>query len=77
MKLPLKARWKAKVPAIKPRMYPLGNEAHQLLDEIFDKIYCLGHLKFSTIYIPFSFSVFVVWKTDTEGKRKGRTVLDI
>lgn len=37
----------------------------------------LGRLEFTTEYTPFSFPVFVVWKADAEGKRKGRAVVDI
>lgn len=39
--------------------------------------YRLGRLKFITKYILFNFPIFVVWKTDIEGKRKGRAVVDI
>ena len=77
MKVPLKPGWEAKVFAIKPRVYPLGNEAHQLVDETFNEMYCLSRLKFKSEHIPFSFPVFVVWKLDAEGKRKGRAVVDI
>lgn len=57
IKVPLKPGWKAKLFAIKPRVYPLGNKARQLVDETFDEIYRLGRLKFTSEYIPFSFSV--------------------
>lgn len=77
MKVPLKPGWKAKVSAIKLRIYPLGNEARQLVDETFDEMHRLGRLKFTSEHIPFSFPVFVVWKLDAEGKRKGRAVVDI
>ena len=77
MKMPLKLGWKAKVSAIKPRMYLLGNKACQLVDKTFDKMHCLGRLKFTSKHTPFSFFVFVVWKLDAEGKKKGRAVVDI
>ena len=77
MKVPLKPGWEAKVSAIKPRVYPLGNEARQIVDETFDEIYCLGRLKFTSEHTPFSFPVFVIYKLDAEGKRKGRAVVDI
>ena len=77
MKVPLKPKWEAKVSAIKLKVYPLGNEACQLVDETFDKMHCLGHLKFTSEHIPFSFLMFVVMKTDAEGKRKGRVIVDI
>lgn len=77
MKVPLKSGWEAKVSAIKPRIYPLGNETCQLVDEMFDKMYRLGRLKFTSEHTPFSFPVFVVWKLDAEGKKKSRAVVDI
>ena len=60
MKVPLKPGWEAKVSAIKPRIYPLGNEARQLVDETFDEMHRLGRLKFTSEHTPFSFPVFVV-----------------
>lgn len=77
MKVLLKPGWEAKVSAIKPRVYLPGNEAYQLVDKMFDEMHCLGRLKFTTKHTPFSFLLFVVWKTDAEGKRKGRAVVDI
>lgn len=62
---------------IKPRVYSLGNKACRLVDKTFDKLHCFGHLKFTFKYIPFSFSMFVVRKTDAEGKKKSRAVIDI
>ena len=44
---------------------------------MFDEMHRLGRLKFTTGHIPFSFLVFVVWKLDADGKRKGRAVVDI
>lgn len=63
--------------AIKPKVYFLGNEACQLVDKTFNKMYCLGRLKFTTAHTPFSFLVFIVWKTDAEDKKKDRAVVDI
>ena len=77
MKVPLKPGWEAKVSAIKPRVYPLGNEARQLVDETFDEMHFLGHLKFTSEHTLFSFLVFVIWKLDAEGKKKSRVVVDI
>ena len=77
MKVPLKPGWEAKVSAIKSRVYPLGNEARQLVDKTFDEMHCLGRLKFTTGHTPFSFPIFIVWKLNAEDKRKGRAVVDI
>lgn len=77
MKVLLKPGWETKVSTIKPRVYPLGNENRQVVDETFDEMHRLGRLEFTTEHTLFSFPVFVVWKADAEGKRKGRAVVDI
>lgn len=40
-------------------------------------MHCLGRLKFTTDHTLFSFPVFVIWKANVEGKKKGRVVVDI
>lgn len=77
MKVSLKPGWEAKVSAIKPRVYCLGNDVRRLVDDTFDEMHKQGRLKFTTDPTPFSFPVFVVWKSDSDGKRKGRAVMDI
>ena len=77
MKVPFKPSWEAKVSAIKPGVYLLRNKARQLVNQTFDKMHCFGRLKFTSEHISFSFPVFVVWKLDAKGKRKGRAVVDI
>ena len=77
MKVSLKPGWETKVSAIKPRFNPLGNDAQHLVHDTFDKIHRQGRLKFTTNPTPFSFPVFVVWKSDSDGKRKGRAVVNI
>lgn len=66
-----------RVSAIKPRVYLLGNEACQLVDKTFDKMHRLGRLKFTTEHTLFSLPIFVIWKNDAKGKRKGRAIIDI
>lgn len=58
-------------------VYFLGNKACQLVDIIFDKIYCLDLLKFIFEHSLFSLPGFVVWKLDAESKKKSRAVVDI
>lgn len=77
MKVSFKLRWEVKISAIRPRVYSLRNNAYQLIDKTFDRIYYLNHLKFTMVNIPFSFLVFIVQKTDVEGKKKGRVVVNI
>lgn len=77
MKVPLKPGWEAKVSMIKPRVYLLGNENRQVVDKIFDEMYRLGRLEFTTEHNQINFPMFVIWKTDVEGKKKGKSVIDI
>ena len=77
MKVHLKPGWESKVSAIKPRVYPLGNNSRRVVDEIFDEMHRQGRLKFTTNLTPFSSPVFVVWKPDGDKKKKGRAVVDI
>lgn len=58
-------------------MYPLDNEARRIVDDTFNEMHRQGRLKYTTDPILFSFPVFVVYKTDSQGKRKGRAVVDI
>lgn len=77
MTMLLKPGWESMVSAIKPRIYPLGNEARWVINETFDKMHKQGRLEYTTDLIPFSFSVFVIYKTDLHSKRKGYAVIDI
>ena len=77
MKVYLKPGWEAKVLAIKPRVYPLGINSKRLVDETFDELQRLGRLKYTTSHTPFSFFVFIIWKTAANGEKKGRAVVDI
>ncbi len=77
MTVPLKLGWELKVSAIKPRIYPLGNEACCIIDDTFDKMHKQGRLQYTTEPTPFNFPVFVIYKTDHQGRRKGRVVVDI
>ena len=77
MTVSLKAGWESKVSAIKPRIYPLGNKVRRVVNDIFDRMYKQGHLDYTIDPTLFSFPVFVIYKTDSHGKRKGRAVIDI
>ena len=77
MKVLLKPGWEAKVSAIKPRVYSLGNNVWGLVDNTFDKMHKQRHLKFITNPTSFSFPVFVVWKSDFDSKKKSYAVVDI
>lgn len=47
------------------------------MNKTFNKMHRLGRLKFNTGHTCFGFLVFVFWKIDAEGKKKGRVVVDI
>ena len=77
IKVHLKPVWETKVSAIKPRVYPLGINSKQLVDETFDELQRFGCLKYTISHISFSFLVFVIWKTAANSEKKGRAVVDI
>lgn len=72
-----KTRIGTKDSTTKPRVYLLGIDAKRLVDKTFDKIQRLGRLKYITSYTSFSFPLFIVYKTNTKGERKGYVVVDI
>src|SRR5277367_4270291 len=65
------------MPARAPRIYPLGIEDKRVVDKTFDKLHEQGRMSWSTTSTPFSYPVFVVWRTLPSGERKGRAVVDI
>ena len=77
MTVPLRSDWESKVSEIKPRVYPLGHKARKVVNETFDKLQSQGRLEYTRSQTPFSFPVFVVWKTNAKRERKGRAVVDI
>lgn len=73
----LKPGWESKVSAIKPQIYPLGNKTRHVVDNTFDEMHKQDHLQYTMDLTPFSFLIFVIYKTDHQGRRKGRVVVDI
>lgn len=55
----------------------MGNKAQRVIDNTFDEMHKQGHLEYTIDPTPFSFLVFVIYKTDSHGKRKSRAVFDI
>ena len=76
MKLPLKSDWESRVNG-RAKVYPVGIKDKEVMDQTFDKMHTLGRLEWTKGPTPFSFPVFVVWKTNNEGIKKGRPVVDI
>ena len=76
MKLPLRSDWESKVSG-KAKVYPLGIRDREVVDKTFDEMHRQERLQFTSQPTPFSYPVFVVWKTLPDGSRKGRAVVDI
>lgn len=76
MRIPLKSDWSEHVPKT-ARVYPLSSEAKKIVDKTFDKLHDQGRLSWTNEATPFSFPVFVVYRTMPDGSRKGRAVIDI
>ncbi|MGI4816790.1 MAG: reverse transcriptase domain-containing protein, partial [Janthinobacterium lividum] len=77
MKIPLRHDWQNKLPAKGARVYPVGNEGRKVIDDTFDKLQREGRMSWTKTATPFSYPVFVVWKTKPNGERQGRAVVDI
>ena len=76
MKIPLRSDWESRMPKKAPRSYPLGTEDRKVVDKTFDELHELDRMSWSRLATPFSFPVFVVWRTLPYGERKGRVVVD-
>ena len=76
MRIPLRSDWESKVPKT-ARIYPLSNESKAIVDKTFDKLHDQGRMVWTNTSTPFSYPVFVVWKAQPSGERKGRVVVDI
>ena len=60
MTVPLYTDWQSHLHTIKPRVYPLNNEAKALVDEMFDELQRQSRLVYTQTHTPFSFPVFIV-----------------
>ncbi len=78
MTVPLKPGWESRVSAIKPRIYPLGNEARRVVDDTFEEMHKQGRLQYTTDPTPFSFPVFVVFRLTTRaGEKAGQSLTSV
>lgn len=71
MKVLFKPGWKAKVSAIKPRIYLVRNKARQLVDETFDKKLCFCHIIFTITHTPSSFPILLSGQLMLRAKEMG------
>ena len=79
MKITLRDDWQNRLPTTNKssKVYPLGIQERQVVDDTFDKIQEQGRLEYTAQPTPFSYPVFVVWRNIPDGSRKGRAVVDI
>ena len=76
MRISLRQDWQTKVLG-KAKIYPLGTQDRNIIDKTFDEMHVQGRLDWTKDATPFSYPVFVVWKTLPDGTKKGRAVVDI
>ena len=76
MRIPLKPGWEDKVDG-SAKTYPVGEKDRKVIDKTFDELHDQGRLEWTTESTPFSYPIFVVWRTLPNGERKGRAVVDI
>ena len=62
MRIPLVADWESQLPSKSARVYPLGTEGRQVVDDTFDGLHAQDKMSWTIKGTPFSFPVFVVWK---------------
>ena len=76
MQIPLVDNWEEIYKPGQARVYPVGIQDREVVDQTFDKLHEQGRMKWTKKSTPFSFPCFVVWKQTPDG-RKGRVVIDI
>ena len=76
MRISLRQDWQTKVSG-KAKIYPLGVQDREVVNKTFDEMHVQGRLDWTKEPTPFSYPVFVVWKTLPDGSKKGRAVVDI
>lgn len=79
MRVPLVDDWRERLKA-KARAYPASPRDINVISEIFDRLHQQRRMKWSLHPTPFTFPVFVVWKTVLQNNQhiqKGRAVIDI
>lgn len=59
------------------KVYPPESADRQVVDKEFDQLHEYGKMEWTTEALPFAYPVFVVWRTLSDGTRKGRVVVDI
>ena len=77
MRIPLRSDWESRISG-KAKVYPLGTRDKKLVDQTFDELHAQGRLSWTAGgTTPFTYPVFVIWRTLPFGEKKGRVVVDI
>ena len=76
MQIHLKPGWEKKIPK-KCRVYPVGPREQEVIEKQIEKLVSQDRMFRTKRSVPFSFPVFVVWRTLSDGTRKSRMVVDI
>jgi len=72
MTVPLTSDWNSSsAPKLGQKMYPVGAADRQVIDKEFDKLHAQGRMAWSEVPTPFSFPVFVIWKTVNQTSDNG------
>ena len=80
LQVSLKTNWKEETVKLSKQIYFLSENVRQLVNDKFDKLHCQDQMKWSTQFISFDFSVFIVWKmiiSDSLSKWKSYVVMNI
>ncbi|POS75391.1 hypothetical protein DHEL01_v206213 [Diaporthe helianthi] len=76
LKVRLRDNWQDMIPK-KCRVYPMTSKDSEIVDRTLTKLQEAGKIERTRQSVPFSFPVFVVWRTMSDGTRKGRMVIDV
>lgn len=63
---------------IKPaKVYPLGPQDKKIVDDTLNKLHDKGKVEWTKESTPHGYPVFVIWRNNSSGGKKGRMVVDI
>ena len=68
MRIPLRLDWESRLPAKGAWMYPLGLDAWKVINDTFNKLHKRRRMSWSIKGMPFSYPVFMVWRTLPNGE---------
>ena len=76
MRIPLRFDWEDRISG-KAKPYLLETKDRAIINVTFDQLHSQNRLQWTTSSTPFSYPVFIIWKTLPSGERKGRAVINI